>query len=56
VLFVPITIAGLVALVARYGGRGEIRSALRGPRSHVAPAGHPAPAHAHAGPAPASAS
>jgi len=61
VLFVPITVAGLVALVARYGGRSEIRSALRGPRSHAAPAGHPAhaPAHAHAGPAtpaPASAS
>jgi glycosyltransferase 2 family protein len=69
VLFVPITIAGLVALVARYGGRSEIRSALRRPRgaasaSAGAPAavlaGHahaPTHAHAHAGPpTPASAS
>jgi hypothetical protein len=59
VLFVPITVAGLGALVARYGGRTEIRSALRGPRGHAAPAGPPAHAHAPAGPAtpaPASAS
>jgi glycosyltransferase 2 family protein len=32
VLFVPITIAGLVALVARYGGRRQIGAVLRAPK------------------------
>jgi glycosyltransferase 2 family protein len=32
VLFVPITLAGLVALVARYGGRREVGAVLRAPR------------------------
>jgi uncharacterized membrane protein YbhN (UPF0104 family) len=31
VLFVPITLAGLVALVARYGGRRQVGALLRGP-------------------------
>jgi uncharacterized membrane protein YbhN (UPF0104 family) len=33
VLFVPITLAGLVALVARYGGRREAGAVLRAPQS-----------------------
>jgi uncharacterized membrane protein YbhN (UPF0104 family) len=41
VLFAPITIAGLVALVARYGGRQEIGALLRAPD---APAAAPASA------------
>jgi uncharacterized membrane protein YbhN (UPF0104 family) len=32
VLFVPITVVGLAALVARYGGRREVRAALRAPQ------------------------
>jgi uncharacterized membrane protein YbhN (UPF0104 family) len=32
VLFVPITLVGLAALVARYGGRREVRAALRAPQ------------------------
>jgi uncharacterized membrane protein YbhN (UPF0104 family) len=32
VLFVPITLVGLVALVARYGGRRQMTAALRAPR------------------------
>jgi len=31
VLFVPITVAGLVALVARYGGRRQVGALLRAP-------------------------
>jgi len=39
VLFVPITIAGLVALVARYGGRREVAAVLRSPEpARAAPA------------------
>jgi uncharacterized membrane protein YbhN (UPF0104 family) len=38
VLFVPITIAGLIALVARYGGRRELETVLRAPQSAPAPA------------------
>jgi uncharacterized membrane protein YbhN (UPF0104 family) len=38
VLFVPITVAGLVALVARYGGARQIGALLRTPRPAPAPA------------------
>jgi len=38
VLFVPITVVGLVALVARYGGRRELRTMRRVPRPAPAPA------------------
>jgi uncharacterized membrane protein YbhN (UPF0104 family) len=38
VLFVPITVAGLVALVARYGGRREVTTMLRTPQPAPAPA------------------
>jgi uncharacterized membrane protein YbhN (UPF0104 family) len=38
VLFVPITLAGLVALVARYGGRREAAELLRAPAPQPAPA------------------
>jgi glycosyltransferase 2 family protein len=38
VLFVPITVAGLVALVARYGGRRELLRTIRAPRPAPAPA------------------
>jgi glycosyltransferase 2 family protein len=51
VLFVPITIVGLVALVSRYGGRGQIRSLLRAPRpSASAPTGPATPAPAASAP------
>jgi glycosyltransferase 2 family protein len=40
VLFVPITLVGLGALVVRYGGRREMGALLRGPQ--------PAPASASA--------
>ena len=40
VLFVPITIVGLAALVARYGGLGALRTTLR---RHPAPAAGLAP-------------
>jgi uncharacterized membrane protein YbhN (UPF0104 family) len=47
VLFVPITLVGLVALVARYGGRGQLRTILRAPHpAHAAPPARPAPASA----------
>ncbi len=47
VLFVPITLVGLVALVARYGGRGQLRTILRAPHpAHAAPPATPAPASA----------
>jgi len=52
VLFVPITLVGLVALVSRHGGRGQLRAILDAPR----PAPASAPAAAPATPAPASAS
>jgi glycosyltransferase 2 family protein len=38
VLFVPITLAGLVALVARYGGRREVGALLRAPQPQPQPA------------------
>jgi hypothetical protein len=38
VLFVPITFAGLVALVARYGGRRQAGALLRAPRPATASA------------------
>jgi glycosyltransferase 2 family protein len=38
VLFVPITVAGLVALVARYGGRREVGALLRAPQPQPQPA------------------
>jgi uncharacterized membrane protein YbhN (UPF0104 family) len=38
VLFVPITFAGLVALVARYGGRRQVGALLRAPRPATASA------------------
>jgi glycosyltransferase 2 family protein len=38
VLFVPITLAGLLVLVARYGGRREVGTLLRAPRPAPAPA------------------
>jgi uncharacterized membrane protein YbhN (UPF0104 family) len=38
VLFVPITVAGLVALVARYGGRREVTTLMHAPRPAPAPA------------------
>jgi uncharacterized membrane protein YbhN (UPF0104 family) len=38
VLFVPITVAGLVTLVARYGGRREVATLMRAPRPAPAPA------------------
>ena len=47
VLFVPITLVGLVALVVRYGGRGQLRTILRAPHpAHAAPPATPAPASA----------
>ena len=38
VLFVPITLAGLVALVARYGGRRQVAALLRSPKAAPASA------------------
>jgi uncharacterized membrane protein YbhN (UPF0104 family) len=38
VLFVPITLVGLVALVARYGGRREAGALLRAPQPQATPA------------------
>jgi uncharacterized membrane protein YbhN (UPF0104 family) len=38
VLFVPITLVGLAALVARYGGRREAGALLRGPQPQPQPA------------------
>jgi glycosyltransferase 2 family protein len=37
VLFVPITLAGLVALVARYGGRRQVGALVRAPESAARP-------------------
>jgi hypothetical protein len=58
VLYVPITLVGLLVLVTRYGGWARLRSALRaerGPGSPVARSDN-APARAEAPPARAEAS